>query len=182
MSLCSLLCRTFDSGLAECCHEEGVRLHAYSPLAMGLLTVRTLHSASLAHSDPLQGKYRDGGPPTARFNTYRGRFAENEYRYRSKPNIDPAIAAYASLAEESGIPLTEMALRSVQRRRISLDIFCSSRRRFVMQHPLVETAVMGATRVEQLRQNLSLMDLPPLDRDLLNRIDAIHLEYPNPAP
>ena len=37
--VCSLLCRTFDSSLAEVCHEEGVRLLAYSPLAMGLLTV-----------------------------------------------------------------------------------------------------------------------------------------------
>jgi aryl-alcohol dehydrogenase-like predicted oxidoreductase len=35
----SLTCRTFDAGLAECCHEEGVSLLAYSPLAMGLLTV-----------------------------------------------------------------------------------------------------------------------------------------------
>ena len=31
----SLLCRTFDAGLAECCHAEGVSLLAYSPLAMG---------------------------------------------------------------------------------------------------------------------------------------------------
>ena len=38
-ALCSLLCRTFDSSLAEVCWEEGVRLLAYSPLAMGLLTV-----------------------------------------------------------------------------------------------------------------------------------------------
>ena len=36
---CSLLCRTFDSALAEVCHEEGGGLLAYSPLAMGLLTV-----------------------------------------------------------------------------------------------------------------------------------------------
>ncbi len=36
----NLLCRTFDSTLAECCHKEGVSLLAYSPLAMGLLTVR----------------------------------------------------------------------------------------------------------------------------------------------
>lgn len=48
----SLLCRTFDAGLGECCHQEGVSLLAYSPLAMGLLT----------------GKYLDpgGGPPEAR--------------------------------------------------------------------------------------------------------------------
>lgn len=48
----SLLCRTFDAGLAECCHAERVSLLAYSPLAMGLLT----------------GKYlaAGGGPPDAR--------------------------------------------------------------------------------------------------------------------
>ena len=40
--LCSLLCRTFDSNLAEVCWQEGVRLLAYSPLAMGLLTVSHL--------------------------------------------------------------------------------------------------------------------------------------------
>lgn len=34
-----MLCRTFDSALAEVCHLEGVGLLAYSPLAMGLLTV-----------------------------------------------------------------------------------------------------------------------------------------------
>ena len=39
-AFCSLLCRTFDSSLAEVCYEEGVGLLAYSPLAMGLLTVR----------------------------------------------------------------------------------------------------------------------------------------------
>lgn len=48
----SLLCRTFDAALAECCHRQQVALLAYSPLAMGLLT----------------GKYLapGGGPPEAR--------------------------------------------------------------------------------------------------------------------
>ena len=45
--VCSLLCRTFDSSLAEACHEEGVRLLAYSPLAMGLLTVQNLIQLTL---------------------------------------------------------------------------------------------------------------------------------------
>lgn len=39
-ALVSLTCRTFDIALAEVCHMEGVSLLAYSPLAMGLLTVR----------------------------------------------------------------------------------------------------------------------------------------------
>lgn len=49
----SLTCRSFDHGLAECCHREGVGFMAYSPLAAGLLT----------------GKYEDdkGGPPSARW-------------------------------------------------------------------------------------------------------------------
>jgi aryl-alcohol dehydrogenase-like predicted oxidoreductase len=39
----SLACRTFDvSGLAEACHLERVGLLAYSPLAMGWLTVRVI--------------------------------------------------------------------------------------------------------------------------------------------
>ena len=38
----SLLCRTFDTALAECCCLEGVSLMVYSPLAMGLLTVSLL--------------------------------------------------------------------------------------------------------------------------------------------
>ncbi|XP_059069889.1 uncharacterized protein LOC131053546 isoform X7 [Cryptomeria japonica] len=53
----NLLCRNFDAGLAECCHHERVRLLAYSPLAMGLLS----------------GKYfaADGGPVDARFNVFK---------------------------------------------------------------------------------------------------------------
>ena len=40
----SLLCRTFDTALAECCHRERVSLLAYSPLAMGLLTGKYLEA------------------------------------------------------------------------------------------------------------------------------------------
>ena len=34
----SLLCRLFDTDLAELCHHENVQLLAFSPLAAGLLT------------------------------------------------------------------------------------------------------------------------------------------------
>ena len=49
---CSLLCRTFDSSLAEVCHEEGVGLLAYSPLAMGLLTVQPLSRVTCLQHAP----------------------------------------------------------------------------------------------------------------------------------
>ena len=49
---CSLLCRTFDAALAECCHLERVSLLAYSPLAMGLLTVPPTPRPPHAHTQP----------------------------------------------------------------------------------------------------------------------------------
>ncbi|XP_020575865.1 uncharacterized protein LOC110021618 isoform X4 [Phalaenopsis equestris] len=54
----NLVCRNFDSGLAECCHHERISMLAYSPMAMGILS----------------GKYfsTDAGPNDARFNIYKG--------------------------------------------------------------------------------------------------------------
>ncbi|CAI5496489.1 unnamed protein product [Closterium sp. Naga37s-1] len=49
----SLLCRTFDSTLAESCHHEHIPLLAYSPLAMGLLSGKYHCSPQM-----LSGKHR----------------------------------------------------------------------------------------------------------------------------
>lgn len=94
-----LMCRTFDTGLAECCHLEQVSLLAYSPLAMGLLT----------------GKYMvpGGGPREARLNKYKGRYAEAESRYGPKQNVVEAVTEYVKLAEAWSITPTELALRFV---------------------------------------------------------------------
>lgn len=54
VAACSLTCRTFDIGLAEVCHMEGVSLLAYSPLAMGLLTVSRYVILSNAHRQQQQ--------------------------------------------------------------------------------------------------------------------------------
>ncbi|KAL4443893.1 hypothetical protein ABPG75_011630 [Micractinium tetrahymenae] len=146
----SLLCRTFDAGLAECCHAEQVSLLAYSPLAMGLLT----------------GKYTapDGGPPEARLNRYRGRYAEAESRYGPKPNVREAVAAYCALAADWGIFPASLSLR------------------FVLAHPLVASAVIGATSEAQLAELVAAAGAPPLEDELVAAIDAIHRRYPNPTP
>ncbi|EIE24224.1 Aldo/keto reductase [Coccomyxa subellipsoidea C-169] len=93
----SLLCRTFEGALAECCHQERVFLLAYSPLAMGLLT----------------GKYIGGGSEGARLNKYKGRYAEAESRYGPKPNTAAAVEAYVALAHAAAISPTELAIRFV---------------------------------------------------------------------
>ncbi|KAL3690563.1 hypothetical protein R1sor_016872 [Riccia sorocarpa] len=104
----SLLCRTFDSSLAECCHQQNVRLLAYSPLAMGLLS----------------GKYLAAGrgPLDARLNLYRGRYAEAECRYSFwKPNCTPAVMAYVDIARRHGISPVALAIGFVLRNPLVLS-------------------------------------------------------------
>lgn len=146
----SLTCRTLDGGLAEACHRERVSLLAYSPLAMGLLT----------------GKYLapDGGPPSARLNLYRGRYAEAESRYGPKPNVREAAAAYVDLATKWGMSGAEMAIR------------------FAVGHPLAAAVVTGATSEAQLGELVAAAEAGPLDEQLRAEIDAIHARYPNPTP
>lgn len=60
-----------------------------------------------------QGKYlaAGGGPPGARLNRYRGRYAEAESRYGPRPNVAEATAAYVALAAAAGMAPVELALR-----------------------------------------------------------------------
>jgi len=91
----NLLNRTFDSGLSEICHEEGIRLLAYSPLAFGRLS----------------GKYRGGQRPEGARLSLWERFA----RYNG-PNADAAIEEYARIADEAGLDLAQMSLAWINQR------------------------------------------------------------------
>ncbi len=90
----NLLNRTFDGGLSEICHEEGLRLLAYSPLAFGRLS----------------GKYRGGQRPEGARLTRFSRFA----RY-SGEGADAAIEEYARIAEEAGLDFAQMSLAWINR-------------------------------------------------------------------
>ncbi|MBA0861245.1 hypothetical protein Goshw_026075 [Gossypium schwendimanii] len=89
----SLLCRTFDSGMAECCHHE-------SPLAMGILS----------------GKYfaSDGAPSDARLNLFKGRYSEGESRYSLARNtLKLATMEYLGIAEKYGLHPVSLAIAFV---------------------------------------------------------------------
>ncbi|KAH7615654.1 putative Protein tas [Nannochloris sp. 'desiccata'] len=118
----------------------------------------------------LTGKYIDmkNSPPEARLNKYKGRYAEAESRYGPKVNVHVAIAEYAAVAKRYGMSLTELALR------------------FVLEHPLVASAVIGATGVEQLGESVEIAERVKMQGKLEDNIraavDAIHARYPNPTP
>ena len=138
----SLLNRTFESTLAEVCHREGVGLLAYSPLAFGHLSGKYL-------ADPTA----DGR--LARWPAFGQRYA--------KPNVGPAVAAYAELARAHGLTPTQLALG------------------FVRSRSFVTSTIIGASSLAQLQETLPATQTA-IPADLLEAIDAIHLRYTNPAP
>ncbi len=89
----SLLNRTYEMGMSEIAHYEGVGLLAYSPLAFGYLT----------------GKFRHGARPANARVTLFSRFS----RY-SNPESESATEQYAQLAEQHGLTLTQMALAFIK--------------------------------------------------------------------
>ncbi|WP_322057537.1 NADP(H)-dependent aldo-keto reductase [Paraburkholderia sp. J63] len=91
----SLLNRTFESGLSEFSHHDGIGLLAYSPLAFGWLS----------------GKYEGGARPEGARITRFERFQ----RY-SKPQAVQATSRYVALAKELGLSPAQFALAFVNSR------------------------------------------------------------------
>lgn len=91
----NLLNRSFEIGLSEITHQEGIKLLAYSPMAFGILS----------------GKYLNGARPNgARCSLY-----ERFKRYFT-PQGMKATQAYVDLALEYGLDPAQMALAFVNQR------------------------------------------------------------------
>lgn len=88
----NLLNRSFEVGLSEVSHYEGVKLLAYSPMAFGILS----------------GKYLNGARPEGARCTLYERFK----RYFTPQGIK-ATEAYVQLAKEHGLDPAQMALAFV---------------------------------------------------------------------
>ena len=85
----SLMCRIFDTDLAELSHNENVGLLSFSPLATGILS----------------GKYLDGAIPKGS----RGSIV-NGLSGRMTPKIDAATRAYIEVADKYDLDTCQMAL------------------------------------------------------------------------
>ena len=81
----------------------------------------------------------------------------------TKPGVAPAVAAYAELAKKHGLTLTQLALG------------------FVRSRWFVASTIIGASTLDQLKETLPAT-LTPISAELLAEIDALHLQYTNPAP
>jgi len=106
----------------------------------------------------LSGKYLDGARPDGARITRWNRFS----RYQG-PNAEAAIADYVKIANEAGLEPAQMALA------------------FVNGRSSVASNLIGATTMQQLRDNIASVDLQ-LPGEVRRRIDRVHSRYPNPCP
>ncbi len=107
----------------------------------------------------LSGKYRNNQKPQgARFSTWG--YARMD-RYDS-PTIVAAIGEYAELAEAHNMTPTQLALA------------------FVNERPFLTSNIIGATSMQQLKENIASLDIT-LNDEIRAGIDKIFSRYRNPA-
>lgn len=106
----------------------------------------------------LSGKYEGGVRPAGARITLFERFQ----RY-SKPHAVAAISTYVALAREHGLSPTQMALA------------------FVNSRPFVTSNLIGATTLDQLKENIDSANVT-LSAEVLAAIETLHEKQPNPAP
>ncbi|BAZ32758.1 aldo/keto reductase [Cylindrospermum sp. NIES-4074] len=106
----------------------------------------------------LSGKYINGTPANTRVALFEG-FGQ---RYL-KPNVKDAVAAYVEIAQRHQLSPAQLALA------------------FVRSRWFVASTIIGATTLEQLKENLESVNVV-LNKDILAELDAVHVSRLNPAP
>ncbi|WP_308991494.1 NADP(H)-dependent aldo-keto reductase [Mariniflexile litorale] len=105
----------------------------------------------------LSGKYVKG---TAADNA-RLKLFPRFVRYSSEQSTE-ATKRYLKIAENNGMTLAQMSLA------------------FVNQQPFVTSNIIGATNLEQLKENIDSVNIT-LNDEVLEQINAVHAQIPNPA-
>lgn len=107
----------------------------------------------------LSGKYERGEDrPESRLNKFPGQWL----RYDSDNTLE-AIRRYMAIAEKHNLNMAQMALA------------------FVNDRPFVASNIIGATTIEQLKQNIGSADVE-LSKQVLSDIEQVHTAFPDPAP
>ena len=109
-------------------------------------------------SGALSGKYRGGAmPKNARMTLFKG------WERMINPLAMKAYDEYYKLAKEHNITMVQLA------------------QAFVNSRPFVTSNIIGATTMDQLKENIGSMDIE-LSEEILEKINIIHNNNPNPAP
>ena len=138
----NLMNRGMEFGLVEILYRENISLLAYSPLAFGHLSA----------------KYIDDPQAKGRVTQFLG-YAQ---RYK-KPNVIPAVKAYAKIARANNLTPTQLALS------------------YVYHRWFVGSTIIGATSMGQLQENVGAYQVS-LSDEVVAEMEQVHLSMMNPAP
>ena len=106
----------------------------------------------------LSGKYLNGAKPkNARYTLWPSRFSRH-----ATSRGDKAILNYVNLAKKYNLPPAKMA------------------NAFVNERPFVTSNIIGATSMEQLKENIDSINVN-LSKELIKEIEEIHSLDPNPC-
>ncbi|RTZ07918.1 aldo/keto reductase [Flavobacterium bomense] len=106
----------------------------------------------------LSGKFLTGeAHPNARIKLF------PQYSRYSSPQCTEATRLYQEIAKKNGLTLTELSLA------------------FIAQQLFVTSTIIGATKMEQLKENIDTIEIS-LSDEILKAIDEVQAVIPDPAP
>ncbi len=106
----------------------------------------------------LSGKYRNGKmPKNSRMSLFKG------WERMLNPLAMKAYEDYYNLANECSLTMVQLA------------------QAFVNSRPFVTSNIIGATTMDQLKENIASVDID-LNEEILEKINLIHNNNPNPSP
>ena len=110
----------------------------------------------------LTGKYINGEPPDTRTSLENYKFIKERFESEEFVQYHEKVFKLSLLAKEAGIPLVNMALG------------------WCLKNPNVSTVILGASKIEQLNQNLATNQYSSiLDEDVKGKIEKIINNKPN---
>ena len=109
------------------------------------------------------------------FGVLSGKYIEGRQTEKSRLSLFPRFSRY------SGEQSSEATRRYLDLARANNMSLAQMSLAFVTQQPFVTSNIIGATNLEQLKENIGSIDLV-LDKELLGKINVIHNSIPNPAP
>ncbi|WP_341528355.1 NADP(H)-dependent aldo-keto reductase [Nostoc sp. UHCC 0302] len=106
----------------------------------------------------LTGKHLNGKKENTRVSLF-----ENFGQRYFKPKVTEVVTAYVEVAKRHQLSPAQLALA------------------FVRSRWFVASTIIGATTLEQLKENIESVNVV-LDKEILAELDAVHAQSPNPAP
>ncbi|WEX06665.1 aldo/keto reductase [Rhodococcus sp. RCBS9] len=145
--LYNLLARRIEEEYAEFADVTGLTTMVYNPLGGGLLTGRHTFDES-----PADGRFGDSRLASM----YKERYWNTQ--------IFDAIAQLTAIAEQSGISLTELALR------------------WLVSKPVAGSLLLGGSKVTHLESNIAAIGRGPLDASTVEECDLVGAALRGPMP